>query len=107
MGLHSGVLQHRGTPDASNHEVAELSSLAVEGAQVPAQTGVDQGKGHDLSCGFATGDGVVVDAQRAALVNSAGDCGEGVEVGLGEAAGCHAGDAPFEMTGFAVTEAVG
>ncbi|MNJ60357.1 hypothetical protein D3C77_560800 [compost metagenome] len=61
---------HKGRPfDPGNDEVTELLRLTVVGADMPAQAIVDQRKRDDFPLGATTGDGVVLDAQRALLMD--------------------------------------
>ena len=71
-------LQDPGIPDPRDHEVAELLRLSVEGPDVPSQPVVDQRKRHDLALGVTVGEGVVLDRERAFLVDRPGHAGQHV-----------------------------
>ena len=75
-------LQQRRCLDASDDEVVELARLAVKGTDMPAQAIVNQRKRDNLSLGLAAGDGVVLDAQRAFLMNCPGHGRQHVQIGM-------------------------
>lgn len=56
MGGYGLPLEQLGHFDPGDHEIPELLGFAVEGAHMPAQAIVDQGKGYDLALSTAAGD---------------------------------------------------
>lgn len=94
-------------PDPSDDEIPELLRLPVEGSDVPAQAVVDQRERDDLSLGATTGDGVVLDAERALLVNRPGHTRKDVQIRVGEPGRTLAGYPRLEPHRLAVTKALG
>jgi hypothetical protein len=70
--------------DPGDDEIPELLGLPVEGADVPAQAVVDQRERDDLPLGAATGDGVVLDAERTFLVDRPGHARQHIQIRMRE-----------------------
>ena len=84
VGRHRLPLEHDGACDPGDDEIPELLGLPVEGADVPAQTVVDQRERDDLPLGAATGDGVVLDAERTLLVDRPGHARQHIQIRMRE-----------------------
>ena len=84
MGLHICILHKDRALDPSDDEIPELLGFPVEGADVPAQAVVDQRERDDLPLGAATGDGVVLDAERTLLVNRTGHARQHIQIRMRE-----------------------
>ena len=84
VGRHWLTLEHDGASDPGDDEIAELLGLPVEGADVPAKAVIDQREGDDFPFGAATGDGVLLDAERTALVDRPGHVRQHIQIRMRE-----------------------
>jgi len=73
VGRHWLPLEHHRALDPGDDEIPELLRLPVEGADVPTEAVVDQRERDDLPRGATAGDGVVLDAERALVMNGPSD----------------------------------
>ncbi len=61
--------------DAGDDEIPKLSTLAIKGPYVPAQAGINQGKGHNYPLGLAAAHRVVADGDGSLSVDSSANRG--------------------------------
>lgn len=84
MGLHICIPHKDRALDPGDDEIPELLRLPVEDADVLAQTVVDQRERDDLPLSAATGDGVVLDAERTLLVDRPGHARQHIQIRMRE-----------------------
>ena len=107
MGLHICIPQKDRALDPSDDEIPELLRLSVEGANVPAQTVVDQRERDDLPLSAATGDRVVLDAERTLLVDRPGHARQHIQIRVREPRRALAGHPRLEPHRLTIAKALG
>lgn len=98
MGLHICIPHKDWALDPGDDEIPELLRLPIEGADVPTEAVVDQRERDDLPLGAATGDGVVLDAERTLQVNRTGHACQSIQIWLCEPFRTLAGQQAFIPT---------
>ncbi len=73
--------------DARDDKVPKLPALAIKGPDVPTQTGVHQGKGHDDPLGLSAAHRVVADGDRSLGVDRPADRGQHIHPGVAQSGG--------------------